>query len=158
MKRVLIVLLFFCTATILTGTRSGVAYDEYGDGCGDCHGYGGGTSIHPEHSTLPDCTLCHVAGVGVIPIPTCTCAWCHPTEAPGQCQLVKVHDQDYGASCRGCHVTECPSMQVFKVQLKAGKKDSTDSLKLSGWLDANEDDLEAAVGGNIINRRTEILH
>lgn len=41
-------------------------------------------------------------------------------------------------------------MQVFKVKLKAGKKDSTDSLKLSGWLDANEDDLEAAVGGNIL--------
>jgi hypothetical protein len=41
-------------------------------------------------------------------------------------------------------------IQIDKASIKAGKNADTDSIKLSGLLDASEDDLLAAIGGNVV--------
>lgn len=101
MKKAICVILFFCTAIVLTGVQKGLAFQTYDGGCGACHGYGFSSPLHPIHSGQ-DCTNCHVDGAGQLPIPTYTCTECHPW----LCPTVDIHSP-FSASCTACHAQDC---------------------------------------------------
>ncbi len=105
MKKTLIIVFLFCAATMLTGLRTGFAFDDYGPAnCKTCHE--GAATVHAQHGDpLPACNLCHVEGQDT-PKPS-KCVVCHPAGNPGTCPLVYVHE-DKGASCLSCHASDCP--------------------------------------------------
>ena len=59
-------------------------------------------------------------------------------------------DDDCNAENPFCAAGVCSAMQVDTCKVKAGKTVNTDSIKLSGSLDADETDFTAATGGVVV--------
>ena len=108
-RKLLIISVLLCSAIILVGAQTGFAYLTYEGGCQTCHGTGFGSTLHPIH-TGQSCTICHPGAAGAVPIPTSTCAGCHPNApAPetGLCPLIDVPTHaNVKPTCLACH-TEC---------------------------------------------------
>ena len=98
--------LLLCSAIILVGAQTGFTWDTYEGGCQNCHG-SGFTGLTPDlHAihTAQACTICHPGFGGAKPIPTSTCAGCHPAADPGVCPLINApaHAATQ-ATCLVCH-------------------------------------------------------
>jgi len=107
MKKLFITGVVLCSAIILIGAQTGFAWPTYEGGCQTCHG-SGFTGLTPPLHTLhaaQACTICHTGSGGTVPIPTSTCAGCHPIVGEqGVCPLINapVHATTQ-ATCLVCH-------------------------------------------------------
>jgi hypothetical protein len=117
MKKLFLTGILLCSAIILIGAQTGFAYVTYEGGCQTCHGTGFGSTLHPIH-TGQSCTICHPGAAGAVPIPTSTCAGCHPNApAPetGLCPLIDVPTHAaVKNTCLGCH-TDCAPVTTTTV-------------------------------------------
>lgn len=107
MKKATIGIVIFGAAILLAGVRTTQAYPTYEDGCMVCHGSGAGTPVHSFHGEQ-GCITCHVNGAGQLPVPSNTCAGCHPPDDPGLCALADGH-AGTSVSCLDCHMSDCES-------------------------------------------------
>ena len=98
--------ILLCSAIILVGAQTGFAWTTYEEGCQTCHGTGFAGLTPPLHTihAAQACTICHPGAAGAIPIPTSTCAGCHPAADPGVCPLINVPTHaPIRATCLACH-------------------------------------------------------
>jgi hypothetical protein len=103
MKKLFITGVLLCSVIILIGAQTGFAWDTYEGGCFTCHGSGFSSPLHTIHAGQT-CTICHPGAAGATPIPTSTCAGCHPAADPGVCPLINApaHAATQ-ATCLACH-------------------------------------------------------